>query len=334
MSIFIFIFLLTNLAGGTSFVYNKTVRYGRLRNCISNKNLFLKKVHKIYHLKKQQNIKRVYSSKGHVANLWNIVNVGKRIGNHLEMWTTNGMKYLFRNNFSYYNYLFNRCKLDRIIIILNTLLYLYLNRINKSEEKKVYFFKGNLVQVKDEQMSEKYKCNYHDIYKNKNYKTLITSIFIHKNILHLYFNMSSLISIYKLISNIYSNNQIITIFLLSGFLSNLISYIYHIRHKKKKIFLNDLIDQRYSNKNNVFNINNKIVCGSSSAIYSLYGMHITHIIFFYFKNNYIVNTTFLYNFFYSFISSLLLENVSHFNHVLGFLCGFFFSFLIILFDNA
>ncbi|EWC74362.1 hypothetical protein C923_04961 [Plasmodium falciparum UGT5.1] len=62
-------------------------------------------------------------------------------------------------------------------------------------------------------------------------------------------------------------------------------------------------------------------------------MHITHVIFFYFKNHYVINTSFLYNFFYSFISSLLLENVSHFNHIVGFLCGFVFSFLIIAFEK-
>ncbi|KOB85373.1 hypothetical protein PFDG_00687, partial [Plasmodium falciparum Dd2] len=48
---------------------------------------------------------------------------------------------------------------------------------------------------------------------------------------------------------------------------------------------------------------------------------------------YVINTSFLYNFFYSFISSLLLENVSHFNHIVGFLCGFVFSFLIIAFEK-
>lgn len=136
-----------------------------------------------------------------------------------------------------------------------------------------------------------------------------------------------------MVSPIYSNSQILITYLLSGFLSNLISYIYYIKPQKKNIFLKDIIDQNYYSRNTPLNKPNKIICGSSSAIYSLYGMYITHMIFFYIKNNYIVNTGFLYNIFYSFLSSLLLENVSHFNHVLGFMCGFVMSSTLILFDN-
>ncbi|CXI67416.1 rhomboid protease ROM7 [Plasmodium berghei] len=332
MNLLILFIFIIYIASGNSLHYNKINSKG-ITTFINTKNTILKNEYKIYRFKKYNNVeKRIYSFKKNVLSLFNTLKNKEKITNLLEN-ISNNVKIKFPNRFIYYNYLFNKCKLDRILIVINTLLYLYLNRVDKNEEKKIFFTKGNLVQIKDEQKAAKYQCNYYDIYKNKNYKTLFSSIFIHKNILHLYFNMSSLMSIYKIISPIYSNSQILITYLLSGFLSNLISYIYYIKPPKKNIFLKDIIDQNYYSRNIPLNKPNKIICGSSSAIYSLYGMYITHMIFFYFKNNYIANTSFLYNIFYSFLSSLLLENVSHFNHILGFMCGFFMSSTLILFDN-
>ncbi|CRH00777.1 rhomboid protease ROM7, putative [Plasmodium relictum] len=328
--IILFLFFLYILRG-SSFLHNK-ISYKKISTSVSNKSIIFKNEYKFYYLKKEKNINQLHSLRSSVSNLLNTLKPIK-VRKLIEIVTFNKIKNFLQENFLYYNNLFNKCKLDRVIIVLNVLLYLYLNQIDKNKEKKIFFHKGSLLEVKDEQKCEKYKCNYSDIYKNKNYKTFFTSIFIHKNILHLYFNMSSLISIYRVISFIYTNNQILTVFLLSGILSNVFSYIYDMKYKNKNVFLNDLIDQNYSNKIFYINRNNKITCGSSSSIYSLYGMHITHIIFFYFKNRYIINTNFLYNFFYSFITSLLLENVSHFNHILGFLFGSLFSFFIILFDK-
>ncbi|GAW81673.1 rhomboid protease ROM7 [Plasmodium gonderi] len=335
MNLLIFFVIVTYLfTRGNAFVYNN-LNYKRTnRELIIHKHISLQHYYSDYQLKKKKGIKKIYSFKRHVSDIWNNIKT-TRIGDFMEdIFQQEQIKKTLQNNFLCFSYLFNKCKLDRLIIAINVGLYLYLNRIDKDEEKKIYFHKGNLLEVKEEQKAEKYKCNYYDIYKTKNFKTFFTSLFIHKNILHLYFNMSSLISIYKLISNVYTNSQILVVFLLSGTLSNIISYICYLREKKEKIFFKNLILKNYSNENNILlNKNNKIICGSSSCIYSLYGMHMIYIIFFYFKNNYIINTNFLYNFFYSFISSLFLENVSHFNHVLGFLCGFFFSFLIILFDK-
>ncbi|SBT79570.1 rhomboid protease ROM7, putative [Plasmodium malariae] len=337
MNISTFFLILALFTRGNSCLYNKIRYKKKIKLFLNNKNILFKNECKVYHLKKGKIVMKINSSRGPISNLWHGIKAAdiklRNVGNFLHILTTSRIRNIIHNNFLYWSYLFNKCKLDRIIITVNVFLYLYLNRINKNEEKKIYFYKGSLVEAKDEQKSEKYKCNYHDIYKNKNYKTFFTSIFIHKNILHLYFNMSSLISIYKLISNIYSNSQIGTIFLLSGFLSNFLSYIYHLKQRKKNIFFNDFINQNYSSENISLHKDNKIICGSSSSIYSLYGMYLTHIISFYFKNNYIVNSSFLYNFIYSFLASLFLENVSHVNHVMGFLCGFFFSFLILLFYN-
>ncbi|EUR65280.1 hypothetical protein PFAG_04931 [Plasmodium falciparum Santa Lucia] len=332
--IYIYILFLSHYKKGNCFIHNK-INYEKSRSFLTNstKIILKKNGFKYYHLKHKKIIKPIYSLKSSINNIWNGIKSIK-VKKLLGIFKSEELKRHFHNyNLSYASYIFNKCRLDRVLISINVLLYLYLNRIDKNEERKIYFHKGNLIQEQDEQKCEKYKCNYNDVYKNRNYKTFLTSIFIHKNILHLYFNMSSLISIYRLISNVYTNTQIFLIFLLSGFFSNLISYYNHFKKKNEEIYLNDIIDQNYINKK-IFNFkNNKIICGSSSAIYALYGMHITHVIFFYFKNHYVINTSFLYNFFYSFISSLLLENVSHFNHIVGFLCGFVFSFLIIAFEK-
>ncbi|CRG93939.1 rhomboid protease ROM7, putative [Plasmodium gallinaceum] len=329
MNIVILFFFSLYFLRGNSFHHNKII-YKKINT--DNKSIIFKNKHKFYLLKKEKNINQLYSIRSPISNLLNNLNP-TNVRRIIEVVPFDKIKNVFHGYFSYYNSLFKKCKLDRIIIALNTLLYLYLNQVDKNKEKKIFFHKGSLLEVKDEQRCEKYKCNYNDIYKNRNYKTFFTSIFIHKNILHLYFNMSSLISIYRLISLIYTNNQILIVFLLSGFLSNVFSYIYDMKQKNKNVFLKDVVDQNYVNKNYFINRSNKITCGSSSSIYSLYGMHITYIIFFYFKNRYIINTNFIYNFFYSFITSLLLENVSHFNHIFGFLCGSLFSFFIILFDK-
>ncbi|VWU48163.1 rhomboid protease ROM7 [Hepatocystis sp. ex Piliocolobus tephrosceles] len=336
MNVFIFVLLLLiYITTGNSFVHKKISYKNNILINHKKKNFILKHEYKIYHLNKEKNLKRVQFSKERVfSNISDIIRT-ENIKKIIHVLSIYKIKKAFTKYFLYFNYVFNKCKLDRILIAINVYFYLYLNRININEEKKIYFYKGSLIKAKEEQKCEKYKCNYDDIYKNKNYKTLFTSLFIHKNILHLYFNMSSLTSIYKLISTVYSNSQIINIFLLSGVLSNYICYLYHIKEKNKKVFFNDLLinQNNLKNKNAFFNQTNKIICGSSSAIYSLYGMHITHILFFYFKYNYIINVPFLYNFIYSFLTSLFLENVSHLNHIVGFLCGFFFSFLTILFDN-
>ncbi|CAG9477681.1 unnamed protein product [Plasmodium vivax] len=333
MNLLTLLAIATCLTRGNAFLY-KRIHYKRTgHGRISDRPTAILYDHALHVVHKKKGVKKIYSLKRHVSEIWNNIKT-RRIENYMEdFFQTQQVKNTLQNNFLCFRHLFNKCKLDRVIIAVNVALYLYLNRIDKDDERRIFFHKGNLLEVK-EQKAEKYKCNYHDIYRTKNFKTFFTSLFIHKNILHLYFNMSSLISIYKLISLIYTNSQIFVTFLLSGVLSNIIAYIYYLREKKENVLLENLILKNTSSENNLLiNKNNKIICGSSSCIYSLYGMHMTYIIFFYIKHNYIVNSNFLYNFFYSFVSSLLLENVSHLNHVLGFLCGFFFSSLIVLFDR-
>lgn len=278
-------------------------------------------------LKRRKN--ELYSLKSSMTNL--LSNIKKdRIHKIVTPCNLAVVKHAFKTNLNYYNTFFNRCKLDRLLITFNVLLHFFLNTVDKKKERKIVFSKGKIIEIKDEKKCEKYKCNYKDIYINKNYKTFFTSLFVHKNIVHLYFNMSSLVSIYKLVSLMYTNTQILTIFLLSGFLSNIMSYIYDSK-KERHIFLDTIINKDINTAKRINT--NKIICGSSSSIYSLYGLYITYILFFYFKNNYIINTHFLYNFFYSFITSLVLENVSHINHIFGFLCGSFFAFFFIILRN-
>lgn len=336
MSIIIFFIFILGFLETDAFIKNsssyKISRTGKIHQ--TPKSSFPYKKIKIYKLKKKKIRNELYSLKDSVTKFLNKVNRVRR-GNVksalIPYHHITNLKNIFKTNLTYYNNTFNRCKLDRLLVTCNVLLYLLLNKTDTKKEKQIVFSKGKIIELKNEQKCEKYKCNYKDIQKKQNYKTFFTSIFIHKNIVHLYFNMSSLISIYKLVSLMYNNIQILTVFLLSGFLSNVISYLYDSK-KKKYIFLDSIINKESSGTTMHINTN-KIICGCSSSIYSLYGLYITYIVFFYFKHHYIINTNFLYNFFYSFLTSLFMENVSHVNHILGFLCGSFSALFIILLDN-
>lgn len=332
MSIIIFFIFILAFLETDAFIKNsssyKITRIGKTHQTpiIS----FSHKKSKIYKLKKKKIGNELYSLNGLVTNFLNKVRKGNVKSALIPYHHITNVKNIFKTNLSYYNNAFNRCKLDRLLVTCNVLLYLLLNKTDTEKEKQIVFSKGKIIEIKNEQKCEKYKCNYKDIQKNQNYKTFFTSIFIHKNIVHLYFNMSSLISIYKLVSLMYNNTQVLTVFLLSGFFSNIISYLYDSR-KQKYIFLDHIINRESSGTPHINT--NKIICGCSSSIYSLYGLYVTYIVFFYFKHQYIINTNFLYNFFYSFLTSLFMENVSHINHILGFLCGSFSALFIILFDN-
>ncbi|ETW28269.1 hypothetical protein PFFCH_04178 [Plasmodium falciparum FCH/4] len=108
-------------------------------------------------------IKPIYSLKSSINNIWNGIKSIK-VKKLLGIFKSEELKRHFHNyNLSYASYIFNKCRLDRVLISINVLLYLYLNRIDKNEERKIYFHKGNLIQEQDEQKCEKYKCNYNDI---------------------------------------------------------------------------------------------------------------------------------------------------------------------------
>ena len=106
----------------------------------------------------------------------------------------------------------NRLKKERItisIIVINVLVYLYQLYLGNMNPELQYFFMVD-----------------NSIHPGGNIKTIITNMFIHKDILHLGMNMLALYFIGTFLERSISEKKYIMLYFVSGLSASLISFLY------------------------------------------------------------------------------------------------------------
>ncbi|GAB67202.1 hypothetical protein PCYB_112230 [Plasmodium cynomolgi strain B] len=121
MNLLILLAIATCLTRGNAFLH-KRINYKRIGHArISDKPRTIQYDHVLYKVHRKKGVKKIYSFRRHVSEIWNNIKT-RRIENYMEDF--------FQTE---------QCKLDRVI---NVALYFYLNRIDKDDEKKIFFHKG------------------------------------------------------------------------------------------------------------------------------------------------------------------------------------------------